>query len=302
MRVVSLCPSNTDIVCALGLEHLLVGVDRWSLGDAALAERVTAKAGPVADVGTDLRADIDAIVSLKPDVVLASLSVPGMERNVAALDEHHLPYIIVDGHTLAGVRRGVLQVAEALHASETGRWLVASFDAEIDAVRAKVAAARARHPEARAGAGKSGAEPLPARAVWEWWPNPVIVAGRNSWIHEFFDILGVENVFADVDKESTPVEMHEVPKRAPDTICICWCGTLEPRMTVQKIVQRPGWADLPAVHERRIFLLPEKMFGRPGPHLAAGLQQLYELFYGHRDAAARRMATKAQLSNDALAY
>lgn len=296
MRVVSLCPSNTEIVCALGLEQLLVGIDRWSLGDAALAERVKAKAGAVADVGTDLRADIDTIVSLKPDIVLASLSVPGMERNVAALQEHNLPYIVVDGHTLAGVRQGILQVADALNAPETGQALVAKFDQEIDTVRTKVAAARARRRQDKAD------DALPSRAMWEWWPNPVIVAGRNSWIHEFFDILGVENVFADVDKESTPVETDRVPPRAPDTICVCWCGTLEPRMTVQKIIQRPGWAGLPAVRARRVFLLPEKLFGRPGPHLATGLRELYELFYGRRDAAARRLAARARLAHDALVY
>lgn len=308
MRVVSLCPSNTDIVCALGLEHLLVGVDRWSLGDAEAAARVTAGAGPVADVGTDLRANIDAIVALRPDVVLASLSVPGMERNVAALDEHNLPYVVVDGHTIAGVRRGILQVAEALHALEAGRALVGRFDAEIDAVRAEAAAARSgagswgRHEPAHAETGTGDVEALPTRAVWEWWPNPVIVAGGRSWIQEFFEILGVENVFADVDKESTPVETHRVPPRAPDTVCVCWCGTLEPRMTVQKIIQRPGWADLPAVRARRVFLLPEKLFGRPGPHLATGLRELYELFYGRRDAAARRLAARARLAHDALVY
>lgn len=296
MRVVSLCPSNTEIVCALGLEQLLVGIDRWSLGDAALAERVKAKAGAVADVGTDLRADIDTIVSLKPDIVLASLSVPGMERNVAALQEHNLPYIVVDGHTLAGVRQGILQVADALNAPETGQALVAKFDQEIDTVRTKVAAARARRRQDKAD------DALPSRAMWEWWPNPVIVAGRNSWIHEFFDILGVENVFADVDKESAPVETDEPAKRAPDTICACWCGTLESRMTVRKVVQRPGWANLPAVEAQRIFLLPEKLFGRPGPHLAEGLRELYELFYGDREAAVQRMAVRANVLEDALVY
>lgn len=190
MRVVSLCPSNTEIVCALGLEQLLVGIDRWSLGDAALAERVKAKAGAVADVGTDLRADIDTIVSLKPDIVLASLSVPGMERNVAALDEHNLPYVVVDGHTIAGVRRGILQVAEALHALEAGRALVGRFDAEIDAVRAEAAAARSgagswgRHEPAHAETGTGDVEALPTRAVWEWWPtrssSPAAGAGSKS--------------------------------------------------------------------------------------------------------------------------
>lgn len=296
MRIVSLCPSNTDIVFALGAEHMLVGVDRWSLGDSDVAEQLAAVNGGVADVGTDLRIETDTIVSLQPDLVLASLSVPGMEENIAALDEHNLPYIIVDGHDIPGIRRGVLQVADALSLSKQGRTLVDAFDADVAAIRSRAAAYREQH------IARGEGHALPQRAVWEWWPNPVIVAGRTSWIHDFFDILGVENVFADLDKESSPVETEEVLKRMPDTVCACWCGTLEPRMTVAKIAGRPGWHELPAVKTRRIFLLPEKLFGRPGPHLTAGLHELYELFYGDRAAATERTATAASLAPDATTW
>lgn len=274
---------------------MLVGVDRWSLGDATIAEQLAAHNNDVADVGTDMRIETDTIVSLQPDLVLASLSVPGMEKNIAALDEQRLPYIIVDGHDIAGIRRGVLQVADALGLSEKGRTLVDAFDEDVADIRSRAHSYRA----ARIAEGKG--HELPQRVVWEWWPNPVIVAGRNSWIHDFFDILGVENVFADLDKESSPVETEDALQRMPDTVCACWCGTLEPRMTVAKIAGRPGWDALPAVHCQRIFLLPEKLFGRPGPHLAAGLRELYELFYGDRQEAIERTAAAASLAPDATA-
>lgn len=296
MRIASLCPSNTDTVFALGLQHTLVGVDRWSLGDPALAERLAELPHDVADVGTDLRIEIDALSALAPDLVLASLSVPGMEANIAALDEHKLPYIIVDGHDIDGVRRGIQQIADALGVSAKGQALVAAFDADIDAIRSKAAAARERLKQ------QGDEHVLPRRVAWEWWPNPVIVAGRNNWIHDFFDILSVENVFAHLDKESSPVETAEVLKRMPDTVCACWCGTLEPRMTVAKIAGRPGWSELPAVQARRVFLLPEKLFGRPGPTLAAGLHELYELFYGDREAATERAAVTARLAPDAWTW
>lgn len=290
MRIVSLCPSNTDIVFALGAEQMLVGVDRWSLGDKTLVEQLAALGGGVADVGTDLRVDMDTIKALAPDLILASLSVPGMEENIAALEQHKLPYIIVDGHDIAGVRRGMGQVADALGMSDKGKALVASFDENIESIRKKAARARTD------AAARGERDRLPQRVVWEWWPNPVIVAGRCSWIHDFFDILGVENVFADLDKESSPVETEEVLGRTPDTVCACWCGTLESRMTTAKIARRPGWDELPAVRENLIFLLPEKLFGRPGPHLAEGLQLLYELFYGDRQKAVARAAAKAGLA------
>lgn len=289
MRIASLCPSNTDIVFALGAQHTLVGVDRWSLGDPEMAKKLRALPHDVADVGTDLRIDVDSLIALKPDMILASLSVPGMEANIAALDEHALPYIVVDSQNIAAVRRGILQVADALRVIETGQAVVAAFDADIERIRAKATAARAQRK--RQGKGHL----LPERVAWEWWPNPVIVAGGTSWIDDFFDILGVENAFHDLSKESSPVETEEVLRRNPDTVCACWCGTLESRMTVAKIAQRPGWDRLAAVEQRRVFLLPEKLFGRPGPTLAKGLKELYELFYGDRQPAIMRNAAGAGL-------
>ncbi len=90
MRLVSLCPSNTEIACGLGLGPQLVGVDDWSDWPPEVAGKPR--------VGSDLTADLDRVAALSPDLVLASLSVPGMERNVAGLAARNLPHIVLDPH------------------------------------------------------------------------------------------------------------------------------------------------------------------------------------------------------------
>ena len=74
MRIISLCPSNTELVHYLGLTQYLVGVDDYS--DWPNSIKSLPKLGP------DLNINIDLVESLKPDLVLASLSVPGMEKTL----------------------------------------------------------------------------------------------------------------------------------------------------------------------------------------------------------------------------
>ena len=137
MRIVSICPSNTEIACVLGLGPSLVGLDRSS----DFPESVT----HLPRVGPDLAVDVDAIAALKPDLVLSSLSVPGMEKNLAGLDAAGLPHLVMDAESIDGVFRSIRTL---------GRLVGAGSRAD-DVVAGMVAAGR--------GAG-SGAEP-PAQGV-----------------------------------------------------------------------------------------------------------------------------------------
>src|SRR5579864_1139543 len=94
-RIVSVGPSNTEILHALGLGRRIVGVDRWS----DYPPRVQA----LPRVGSDLRVDISRVVSLRPDLVVASLHVPGMEENLPAFESAGLAYVALGGVGLAGV-------------------------------------------------------------------------------------------------------------------------------------------------------------------------------------------------------
>src|SRR5215471_11345944 len=94
-RIVSVSPSNTEILHALGLGRRIVGVDRWS----DYPPRVRA----LPQVGSDLRVDVSRVVSLQPDLVVASLHVPGMEANLPAFESAGLAYVAVGGVGLTGV-------------------------------------------------------------------------------------------------------------------------------------------------------------------------------------------------------
>src|SRR5512146_116863 len=105
MRLVSLCPSNTEILFALGLGEQVVGVDDWSDWPAEVAG--------LPRVGGDLTSDLDRVAALRPDLVLASLSVPGMERNVEGLGARGLPHLVLNPHSLDEVLGDILAVGEA---------------------------------------------------------------------------------------------------------------------------------------------------------------------------------------------
>src|SRR5438876_8322407 len=94
-RIVSIAPSNTEILHALGLGRRVVGVDSWS----DYPPRVLR----LPRLGSDLHVEIDRVAALAPDLVVASLHVPGMEDNLPAFERAGLPYLAVGGRGPQGV-------------------------------------------------------------------------------------------------------------------------------------------------------------------------------------------------------
>jgi iron complex transport system substrate-binding protein len=113
------------------------------------------------------------------------------------------------------------------------------------------------------------------RVHWEWSAHPV-VAGRRSWITELLDMVGADNVYADLDVESVRVGYAEALRREPEVVIACWCGVRR-LPNVERVLTRPGWQATPAFQHRRVAVLSEAYFGRPGPRLVQGLEQLAAL-------------------------
>jgi iron complex transport system substrate-binding protein len=251
-RIVSLAASNTEIVCALDLADRLVGVDDFS--DYPPRVRALPRVGP------DLRVDAERVAALQPDLVLASLSVPGMEANLAPLEARGLRTVVIPSNGLPGVEQAIGQIGILLGAGEAAKRLVESLRARMVRVRERVAGL------------------VPVDTYWEWWPRPAITAGGTSWITEMLALAGGRNVFADQPCESRPVALEEVAQRAPQAAVLCWCGARKlpaPRL----LAARPGWDVLPAVRTGRVHAVLEPHFGRPGPRLADGVEQLARLLH-----------------------
>jgi len=251
MRLVSLCPSNTEIACALGLGSSLVGLDRSSDWPPEISS--------LPRVGPDTDIDIGALLALEPDLVLSSLSVPGMEKNLEKLDAAGVPHIVLDARSIPEVYISIQTVGRLFGRGMAAESLIASMQARLDAVAAR-AAALPRRP----------------RVFLEWWPKPVIVPGRMCWTTEMIRIAGGESAFGELDVRSTPVEMDSVPGRAPDILLTCWCGVPHTHQKPGKLAERAGWADIPGVRDGQVFAAEERLFGRPGPRLIEGVEWLHE--------------------------
>jgi iron complex transport system substrate-binding protein len=248
MRLVSLTCSNTEIVCALGCGSALVGVDHHSDYPQAVLQGLTR-------VGRDLQIDLQRVADLRPDLVLASLTVPGHEHIVDGLEAAGLPFEVLEPTRLAHVYRDIERIAQLLGVAERGRQLVRRMQAAMPPVRSQKA---------------------PGVLV-EWWPKPVIAPGRESWVSDLLRLAGARNPWQARPVKSTPLEADCAELKQLDAIVISWCGVDPRNYRPELVARRSGWHDLPAVREQRIFCIPEAYLGRPGPRLVQGYGALRDL-------------------------
>ncbi|GHH99030.1 cobalamin-binding protein [Neobacillus kokaensis] len=255
MRVVSLCPSNTEIMEYLGLTHLLIGVDDYS--DWPSSVKNLPKLGP------DLSINMDLVEQLEPDMVLASLSVPGMEKNVESLKERGIPHIVLNPQSLKEIERDLLRTAEVLGERERGLNAVEQFRARLEQVKQR--AVKVEH--------------YPS-LYWEWWPKPIFTPGKINWLTEISEAAGAVNIFQDVELASVQTDWEDVLRRKPDYICLAWVGVRKEKVQKSIVTKRAGYDSLGYPSDERIFILEEELYCRPSPRLLEGLEKLVKLIHG----------------------
>jgi iron complex transport system substrate-binding protein len=254
MRVVSICPSNTEVIAYLGKTDLLVGVDDYSDWPDAVKK--------LPAVGPDLSIDMDKVAALEPDLVLASLSVPGMEKNIEALEEKQLPYIILNPNSLDDIAEDIRTVGKVLNLESLGNEKADLFLKSLDGFR-KQAELSERRPT----------------LYWEWWPKPIFTPGGVNWLTEISELAGAENLFAHESAASVQTDWEDVRKRNPDHICMVWVGVKEEKMNPDLVIRRPGWSEMKAIRQGQIHVLEESLYCRPSPRLLEGLEKLVGVIY-----------------------
>lgn len=247
-RVVALTCSNTEIVCALGCAELLVGVDDHS----DYPPQVVAG---LPRVGPDLQIDVEKVAALEPDLVLASLTVPGHEEVVAGLEAAGLPFIAPEPTCLADVARDVREIATRLGVAERGEEVAAEMEAALE-------------PPA---VDEDGRRPS---VLVQWWPKPVIAPGRRSWVDELIWRAGGINPLGGEDVKSRPLTDGEVTALAPDAVVLSWCGVAPEKVRPEVVLVNPAWRELEFVRRGRVYEIPEAFLGRPSPRLVEGLARL----------------------------
>ncbi|MFY4775499.1 cobalamin-binding protein [Metabacillus sp. RGM 3146] len=252
MRIVSICPSNTELASCLGLTGQLVGVDDFSDWPEEIAS--------LPKVGPDLSIDMDKVEELKPDLILASLSVPGMEKNIEELEKRNLPYVVYNPQSLDDIANDLLHLGEITGIPEKAAEYVQNYRNRLSAFK-EAASNRKKKP----------------RIYFEWWPNPIFTPGRVNWLTEISKLAGASNIFEDVDLASVQTDWEDVLKRDPDYIFLAWVGVKQSRMKIEHVLKRANAEKAKAVKEKQIHLLEEALYCRPSPRLLEGLEKLAQI-------------------------
>src|ERR1700686_136041 len=135
-RIVSIAPSSTEILHALGLGRRIVGVDKWSDYPPRVLK--------LPQVGSDLRVEVERVAALKPDLVVASLHVPGMEDNLPAFEAAGFAYLALGGLGLDGIWEDMRVIGRYLGREQRAEALIADTRERMARVAALSAHSKVR--------------------------------------------------------------------------------------------------------------------------------------------------------------
>jgi iron complex transport system substrate-binding protein len=302
-RIVSLIPSATEIVCALGLEQDLVGRShecdyppsvsalpaltqpKFSLDGSSrqLDERVRAVLENALSV---YRVDAERLRLLRPDAVVTqsqcqvcAVSLEEVEQALAQWLDGPRPRVVsLEARSLAGVLADIERTAAALGVSDAGTRLTAQMRERIEQIAQR--------------AGRSPARPTFASIEWI---DPLIAGG--NWMPEIAALAGGRDLLGKPGSHSPAIEMAQLQAADPDIILIVPCG-FDMARTERELggwLRRADWSELSAVRNGRLYIADgNQYFNRPGPRLVESLEILAEILhpeifsFGHQGKAWRR--------------
>lgn len=257
-RIVSLVPSSTEIVFALGAGDLLVGVTEYC-DYPEEATRLPKVGGFSANT-----VSIETIIGLEPDVVLTTGK--WHQQLLSELERLQIPAVALEPELYDDVCQNILLLARVTGQDERGRQIAEKMRARAQQVRQRAAAV----PEGQR-----------VTVFYQVWPEPLMAATDHSFIGEMINMAGGRNIFHDLAQRSPQVSEEAVVARNPDVILAPSAMDLD--AILQRMKQRSGWEGITALQRGRVHLVPNDLVSRPGPRLADGLEAIAAAIYPELD-------------------
>jgi len=246
-RIVSLAPSATETVYALGAEDRLVGVTSFC--------NYPPEAQRKEKVGSYYLPSLEKIVAAKPDLII--LSAPGQEQTQMKLEGLGLKVIVLNPRTSGETLESFRLLGKVLGLEPRAESLVLRVRAQLDSVRAK-----------------AQAQPDPPLVFVEIDSAPLFTCGGRSFLGELVRIAGGRNLFEDLPRDYAVVSAEWVVTGKPDVILI-----VHPNAKARDVKERLGWGAIPAVKENRVYDgLDENVLTRPGPRIGLAAKILMDKF------------------------
>jgi iron complex transport system substrate-binding protein len=240
-RVVSLQPSATVILAAIGKLHHIVACTKYC---ADVCPVISQETTIVADSWT---ASTEQIVGARPDLVIAA--VPYQEKAVTEILRSGARFLGLAPKTLADIYTDIAAIAGMMGASHRGEEVIQKMQQEIEAVRLQ--------------ANKSNCP----RVFCEEWGKPLICS--QPWVSELVAAAGGEFIGTPGKQTSAEAVLLE----NPDVVVAAWCGAGD-RVPLEKIIRDRGWQELQAAKENRVYCIRDEFLNTPAPTLILGLRSL----------------------------
>jgi iron complex transport system substrate-binding protein len=237
-RIVCLTEETTETLYLLGEERRIVGISGYTVRPPR-ARREKPR------VSAFLSAKNDAILALKPDLVLGFSDLQA--DIVRDLAKAGLNVVLFNQRSVAEILSMVLMLSSMVGAAERGAKLIAELEAQLDAIR-RTAAQLRRRP----------------KVYFEEWDEPMISGIR--WVSELVEMAGGVDVFSELSYSQAAtgriVPPGEVLKREPEIMIASWCGK---KFRPERVKARAGWNAVPAVRDGELHEIKSAEILQPGP-------------------------------------
>lgn len=256
-RIVSLAPSNTEILFAVGAGEQVVGVTSYCNypQEAQTCEQIGGFSAETISV--------EKIIALKPDLVLSAGKIH--ETVSDALEQARITVYAVDAETFDQVYASIEAIGRMTGHGEEATSLVAQMKERVAVVESVVAGIpREERPT----------------VFWEIWDEPLMTAGPATFAGQMIEKGGGVNLFADVTERYPTISAEEVIQRNPDVIM--GPDSHGEALTAAQIAARPGWETIKAVQEGRIYVFNGDITSRPGPRIVDGLEMIARALHPDR--------------------
>jgi iron complex transport system substrate-binding protein len=244
-RIVSLAPSVTSILAAIGARRQLVAVSRWC--------KDVADVRGLPELGDCWTIDTAPLLQLEPTLIIGS--VPFKAETVQKILALPVPFLALNPRTLADVENDIRALGALADATKRATALIRTMRGAFASIR-KIAKRAKTRP----------------RVYCEAWPNPRI--SSPPWVAELVEIAGGEMILPAGEKVSD----EDVARARPDVIVLAWTAT-GGKSKPEQALANPVWQDVPAVRDRRVFAVRDELLNTPGPPLMRGAEELLRLLH-----------------------
>ncbi len=247
-RIVSLAPSNTEILFSLGLGEKIVGVTEYCDYPEEAKEKE--------QIGGFSTVNVEKVLTLEPDLILATGGV--QFEIVEKLRDLGLKVVVIDAKNIDEILENIILVGRITGSDDSAELLVTQLKSRIEAVEQEVTGAKT------------------TRVAYILWGDPLMVAGKDTFIGDLIILAGGENVFSDAAVQYPKISMESMIDRNPEVLINGDHSGIE----LKDLRSRPEWREISAVKDNHLYTIDADMVSRQGPRIVDALELFSEWIGG----------------------